>query len=172
MSLLTLIKSAAYKLTIEAPGTVINNTDPTALQLLTLANEEGRALAKRHPWQKIRQEHTFTTTAAAAQTGSVPTDFDRMIPETMFNRTTKRRVTGELSADEWQQAQATVSATINQSFCFRGGTILISPTPPADQTVAYECNGRRDDQITRPEARRNAGCGLSHLPAGGFLETG
>lgn len=138
MSLLSLVQSACYMMAVPPPSTIVGNPDDTALQLLYFANEEGRALAARHNWQAITQEKTFTTVATAAQTDSIASDFDRMIPETMFNRNTMRRVLGPLSADEWQQNQATVAASVNPCFRIRGSTILLSPTPTAGETVAYE----------------------------------
>lgn len=138
MSLLTTVQQACYMMGVPPPATVIGNTDITALRLLYLANEEGRALAARHAWQAITQEKTFTTTAAAAQTGSIPSDFDRMIPETMFNRTAMRRVTGPISSDEWQQVQASTSVFVNPVFRIRANLIYIYPTPNATDTVAYE----------------------------------
>lgn len=138
MSLLTLVQSAAYMLAIPPPSSIVGSTDITALHLLHLANEEGRSLAGRHNWTAITQEKTFTTTAAAAQTNSIPSDFDRMIPETIFNRTTKRRIIGPISSDEWQQVQASTSTFINPVFRIRLGTIYIYPTPASGQTAAYE----------------------------------
>lgn len=138
MSLLTLVRSACYMLAIPPPSTIYGNGDDTALHLLALSIEEGIALAERHNWQELTTEKTFTTVATAAQTSSIASDFSRMIPETMFNRTSKRRVVGPVSSDEWQQTLASTTTFINPVFRIRGGTILIYPTPTAGQTVAYE----------------------------------
>jgi hypothetical protein len=138
MSLLTLVQQACYMLAIPPPSAVYGNTDDTALHLLALSNEEGRSLSERHNWQALTTEKTFTTVAAAAQTDSIASDFSRMIPETIFNRTSKRRVIGPVSSDEWQAAQASSTTYINPVFRIRGGTILIYPTPSAGDTVAYE----------------------------------
>lgn len=138
MSLATLCQAAARQLNVAVPTAFVSSTDETAALLLRLATEEGVSLMRRYPWQAITAEHTFTTVAADEQTSSIPTDFDRMLPETMFNRGTRRRVAGPLSAEEWQQTKATLVTYVNPTFRLRGGTILMSPNPPAGETIAYE----------------------------------
>lgn len=139
MSLLTIIQNAASRIGgITRPTVVVNATDPTQQQLLALAQEEGKALAREGTWRALTSEATFTTVAAASQTSSIPSDFDWYIPDTMFNRTRRRRVTGPLTPEQWQLAQATLVTYVNPAFRMRGTTILISPTPAAGETVAYE----------------------------------
>lgn len=138
MSLLSLCQSAARRLNVTVPSLIVGNTDETAMLLLALASEEGVSLMRRYPWQVLITEKTFTTVAADEQTGAIPTDFDRILPESMFNRTTRRRVAGPLSYDEWQRAKATLVTYVNPTFRIRGDALLMSPNPPAGETVAYE----------------------------------
>jgi hypothetical protein len=139
MSLLTLCQGAARQLNVAVPTSIVGNTgNETAMLLLRLASEEGFSLMRRYPWQVLTSEQTFTTVAADAQTNAIPTDYDRMIPETMFNRGTRRRVAGPLSAEEWQQTKATLVTYVNPTFRIRGDALLMSPNPPAGETVAYE----------------------------------
>jgi hypothetical protein len=72
------------------------------LQLLGLAQQEGKELARRHTWQRSSRKQTFTATATETQSTAIPSDFDRFIDETMFNRTRKRHVYGPLNPQEWQ----------------------------------------------------------------------
>jgi len=99
-----------------------------------------RQLATRFDWQKLRAEHTFTTAAAAAQTAStpLPTDFLRFVPDSMYNRTTRFRVTGPLTPDEWQGHQAALVTRVYDAFTLRGNIFLMAPTPAAGETIAYE----------------------------------
>lgn len=138
MSLLTIVSDAARELSLPVPTAVIAATDPQALLLLRCAKAEGKALASRHAWQAMLTEHTFTTVAAAAQTSSIPSDFDRIVPESMFNRTTPRKVWGPVDSAEWQSIQASLVTRVDPAFRIRLGTIYMTPTPSADQTVAYE----------------------------------
>lgn len=138
MSLLTLCQAAARQLNVGVPSAIVNNTNENAALLLRLATEEGLSLMRRYPWQAITAEKTFTTVAADEQTSAIPDDYDRMIPETMFNRNTRRRVAGPLSAEEWQQTKASLVTYVNPTFRIRGDAILMSPNPPAGETIAYE----------------------------------
>lgn len=138
MTLLSICQDASIDLSLPVPDSVIAEDDPAVRLMLRCAQQEGKSLAGRYPWQALTSEHTFTTVATAAQTDSIPTDFDRLIVETMFNRDQNRRVWGPLDASEWQAYQATLVTRVDPAFRIRGDTILISPTPAAGETVAYE----------------------------------
>lgn len=138
MTLLTVIKDACDTLGITRPTTAYASTDQQILQLVGLAQREGKELAKRHTWQAITKEKTFTSTAAETQVGAIPDDFDRFIDETFYNRSQTRGVQGPLSAIEWQFNKSVVASTIIQAFRQRGNAILITPTPAAGETFAYE----------------------------------
>jgi hypothetical protein len=141
MTLLTIIASANDELGLPALATVAGNPSPDANLMLRLANTGGKALMKRCAWAALITEKTFTTVAAAAQTASVASDFDRILPETMFNRTSRRRVWGPVDADTWQNIQSSLITYVDPAFRIRGSgtaSILITPTPSAGDTVAYE----------------------------------
>jgi hypothetical protein len=142
LSLLTIIQDACNhpSLTLPVVASVVGNSSSHAPALLMAAKEELDSLATRHGWQKLTKEHTFTTTASAVQltASAFPTDFDRMVNESMFNRTTRRHIFGPLDSVEWQTIQATVSTMVDPAYRIRGGTILISPTPATGNTIAYE----------------------------------
>lgn len=137
MSLLTIVRNAADRLGLARPTTVINSLDPNAVTLLAMAQEEGKTLARRHEWQVLTTEHTFST-ANGTSSYSLPSDFDRILKETVFNRTSRRRMMGDLTPQQWQETQASLVTMVNPAFRIRGGAFLISPTPSATETVAYE----------------------------------
>lgn len=64
MSLLTAIQNACNELGLTAPSTVISNSDPTIVQLLALANREGKEFSsigeQWSGWPEQRKEYTFT----------------------------------------------------------------------------------------------------------------
>ena len=144
MSLLSLIQNASDRLGIVRPATVITSTDQQALRLLGFAQQEGKALARRHTWQVLTKEGTFTATATETQTNALPTDFDRWIDGTFFNRSRKRPVFGPLNAQDWQFAKSVVATVIIESFRQRGSTtdILITPTATAGDSYAFEYIGK------------------------------
>lgn len=138
MTILSICQDAATRLGLPSPASIISNTDETAVRLLSLTNQSGKELMRRHNWSILTKEKTFTTTAAAIQASAIPTDFDRFISETLFNRTRKRRLMGPISAEQWQIQQALSASVLIDAFRIRGSDMLITPTPTAGETVAYE----------------------------------
>ncbi len=137
MSLLTIVQHAADRLGLTRPSTVISSPDENARILLGMAQEEGKALADRHTWQALQTEYTFPTVNGTASY-ALPTGFDALIKDTVFNRTTRRRMQGDLSPSQWQETQASLVTMVNPAFRIRGSLFYISPTPTAAETVAYE----------------------------------
>lgn len=138
MSFLTVIQNAAKRLGVNSPSAAYTSTDPQIIQLVAFAQQEGVELMEGYDWQALTTETTFVATATAAQSGAIPSDFNRFVPETFFNRTRKRPVFGPISAQDWQFTQAVTTSTITENFRVRGDTIYITPTPTADDTYAYE----------------------------------
>ena len=139
MSLLSIIGAVSGQLSLPQPSAVASSTDRQVIQLWALANEEGASLARRHPWQALVEEQSFTTVASPAQGAALPADLDRFIPNSFFNRSTLRAMTGPITPRQWQWIQAQPAySTACLMFRERTGQFLIAPTPPAGETIAYE----------------------------------
>lgn len=139
MTLLTLVAKAAIRLSLPEPAAVAASTDLSVKQLLSLVNQAGSELARRHGWQALTKEKTFTAVAAETQTDTpIASDFDRIIDETAFNRTQKRRLTGPLNAEEWQEQKSITASVMRDGFRIRGGLFLMIPNPTVGDTIAYE----------------------------------
>lgn len=141
MSLLTIIQNAATDLNLTSPSVVANSTDTQVQQLFNLANRDGKDLLRRFDWQALTVEASFTTVATQQQTtlSTVASDFFRMVDESMNNRTQHWRVTGPLSAQEWQR-RLSLGAQVGvvNSFRIRGDTIYFFPVPPAGDSIYFE----------------------------------
>lgn len=137
MSLLTLVSNVAVKVGINVPSFVIGNTNTEVIELLAFAQEEGKELLRRFYWQELRKEKTFTT-AATEEQEALPSDFDRFVNDTFWNRTRKHPLYGPLNPQQWQYNKSWVSSPITDSFTFRANKILINPVPTAGETIAYE----------------------------------
>jgi hypothetical protein len=137
MTLLTIVQDAADRLGLTRPSTVVTSTDPLIVTLLGLAQEEGKALYDRHTWQVFQTEYTFSTANGTASY-VLPTGFDQMIKGTVFNRTRRRQMFGDLSPMQWQRTQASLVTMVNPAFRIKGDLFFISPTPTSIETVAYE----------------------------------
>lgn len=138
MTLLTTIQSACRIIGLTAPSSFVGSTNLLAQELLECAQEEGFDLMRRGTWQVLTKERTFTTVASQTQTDIIPDDFDRFINETFWNRTRKRPLYGPVTPQEWQNLIAWTSSPIQDTFRMRGGDILVTPTPPAGETWAFE----------------------------------
>lgn len=139
MSLLTIIQDTCDLLSLNRPAAVIGSTDQQVRQLFALAVEEGDDLSSAYNWQQLMRELTFTTTATPNQDAALPDDLGRFIPNSFFNRTTRRPILGPITPQLWQAIQA--NPQLNRVFIAfreRDGVILYTPTPPAGQTVGCE----------------------------------
>jgi hypothetical protein len=139
MSLLTTIQDVCGRHGLVQPTMVVGNTDRQIMQMFSLVNQAGRELARDYNWQALIEEQTFETVAQPVQTAALPADFDRFIPNSGFNRSTMRPISGPLTPQQWQALQAIPALnTVYLMFRERQGEFLIVPTPPANQLIAYE----------------------------------
>lgn len=140
-SVLTLAVAAADELSLDQPDTLFGDSvTNTGQKLLRHLVRTCRSLAGRYDWSKLRREHTFTTVATQAQTSAtpIPTDFLRFIEGTVWNRSTTWAVEGPLPPDQWQAEQAANVTRTQSAFMIRNGLWLMTPTPAAGETIAYE----------------------------------
>lgn len=138
MSLLSIVNLAQDKLRLPRSTSVISSTDPNVRNLLALAQEEGDEISTDYRWQELVREHTFTAVAAELQPDGLASDFERIVPETFFNRSIMRQVIGPLTVQEWQVQKSLVSSSVLDAWRIRGGQMLITPVPDAGDTYVYE----------------------------------
>lgn len=137
-TLLSICQDAAAEIGLPVPASVASNQDTAIVKLFRYAKKEGRELSKRGYWQVLRSEQTFTSLAQETQTSMIPTDFDRFVNGTFWNRTAKRPLVGPVTPQEWQTIKSWSSSPMQDTFTMRGSDILINPVPPAGQTFAFE----------------------------------
>lgn len=138
MTLLSLTRDAADEIGITQPATVAGNSAPEAQKLLRYANKVGNRLMKLVAWQVLRKEQAFTAIAGETQTGILPSDFDRFVPETFWDRTATRLISGPVTSNEWSGLKATVYNSANRKFAYRGGAVLVIPVFAGGESVAFE----------------------------------
>lgn len=138
MSLLTIVQEAAKQLKIPTVWSVFGSTNEDAIQLASLANLEGSILSRRFDWQALVVETAITTTATEIQSGAIPSDFGRLVEESIFNRTTRKAIIGPLTGPEWQRAKMWGTGPVTPVYRIRGGDLLLIPTPPAGESVYFE----------------------------------
>lgn len=141
MSLLTVVQSFCARTHIPVPTSVMGSTDSQVENIRALLEEEGNDLASRHPWESLTREATHTSLAAEDQ-GAIATlasnGFRSIKNGTIWDRTNQLKIIGPLSAQEWQAAKAMAPTGPDYRFRIRGGKLLITPTPAAGHSWAFE----------------------------------
>lgn len=146
LTLLEVVQRTCRVLKLPQPLLIINNTEPRVQQLRGLMEELLTDLELREYWQNTIREATFTTFAEADQgfiSDIADQGFIQFVPDTFFDRTTNLKVQTGLRPDEWQAIQAGPgSAGPFYMARIRNDKLLLSPTPPADDTMAFEYHSR------------------------------
>lgn len=140
MSLLTIVQHFCQRTKLPVPSAVMGNTDPQVLQFRALLEEEGQELAQRGWWEALTREATHTTLAQEDQGTiiSIATNGFRAITnDTMWDRTDKLPVP-LINSTAWQRLKATTGVSPRYRYRLRGGKLLLTPTPPASHTLAFE----------------------------------
>jgi hypothetical protein len=140
MTLLSIANAVADEVKGPRPATIINNADPSAQSILRLINRVGYGLMLQYPWQILGSEKTFTAsgTETALAASSMPADFNRFIPETMWDRDSNNLISGPVRPVEWAGLKAATYTSQNKKFIYRGGAILTSPVLDSGVNVAFE----------------------------------
>lgn len=141
MTLLTVISGDEYGAAVECgvtpPTSIIGSSDPNAPLFLRRANQVGRELAKRHDWQKLKVDFTFTSLATEAQT-ALPSAFQRFLPYVeMWNRSLAQPYSGPTDDYTWGRIKGMSYTAVTPGYWrIIGGGIEITPAPTAGQTIA------------------------------------
>lgn len=140
MTLLTIVRDAAIDAGFDPPAIVVgNNTDILAQKMLRAAQRTGLDLVKRSPWGISRIVRTFSAINGETQLGALPADYDRMVPQSFWDRTNQYLVNGPIPAAQWQSLQsAPFTAVGARWFTIRGGQILITPTMNGGENMVFE----------------------------------
>lgn len=123
----------------QTPGSdPFSDTNEVMVQLKGLLADAGDELVQMFDWEVLKKQAQLTLTGAESY--SLPEDFDRMIPQTHWNRTTDLPVAGPLSSQDWQYllGRDLASNTIYASFRQREGLIYIYPSTLTGEDIYYE----------------------------------
>ena len=142
MTILSMCQNVADFTGFERPTTVISNTDPIARQLLALAQREGKQLMRVSDWAILKKEHTFSTSSGTAAY-ALPSDFDRLVLETSYNRSDNDILTGPISSSEYQLVNHGMATTgTTEKFRLKAASnalkFELDPTPSSTQTIGFE----------------------------------
>ncbi len=137
-TLLQLINRSQDELGQDRSSIVVAATDPDARQFLAFANAEGFYLMRKFDWSFLQTVGTITTVAGTSDY-NLASDFDRFIPETVWDRTNQTRLLGpDIPAINRAKIEGTIGVGIQKYYRRLGSQVRITPTPDAVTTIAYE----------------------------------
>lgn len=146
-TLLQTCKEFAGRRGLPVPTSVMGSTDSGVLQFLRVLEEECIALAARGPWQTLLNEYTFTSLGAESQGtisagfGSAPValnGFRYMLPEIMWDRTSRIPICGSLDPQTWAYLKTMGIVGPYSQFRFRGDQLITIPALTVAHTIAFE----------------------------------
>lgn len=115
------------------------STAKHVVQMLYLLKSAGRELLKAYDWQQLVRETSVTINYGDTGEYDIPSDFEKMIPQTGWDRTNRYPLIGSASPQEWQYLKAIPNLTTGLTVIFRynQNQIKILPTPPASGVDPY-----------------------------------
>ena len=138
MTLLTISNDVADETKGSRPATIAANTNPDAQNILRIINKVGIRLMKSYVWNILRKEQTFTSVAGQEQTGAIPADFDRFVPETFWDRDSNNLMSGPVGPVEWNGQKVQTFSSQNKKFIHRGGSVFTQPLLGTGVSMAFE----------------------------------
>lgn len=132
MTLSTVITNVANEAGYSVESNIIASTETTTKQLLAITNRINRDIFEAYPWQKCYASGAITLVAGQA-TYQLPAAFSYYQYETFWNQSTRWRVLGPMSEQEYAEIRGFgLNTSVYQRFQIRGisnSQLLISPTP-------------------------------------------
>ena len=134
MTLLSMAEDVAAEVGFDLPANVATGTTADERQLLRMFNRASDELLRMHPWSTLRTYDNSTISLVASQQSyNLPADFDRLIPDTFWDTTNDRRVSGGITPGAWATGKGVgVTPVIYKRFQLLGTTIEFLDAIDAD----------------------------------------
>ena len=100
------------------PNTIVTNTNDVSQQILQAVKISIVELSRNYQWQELQKEYNFSS--VVSQEGyDLPSNFDRMINDTFWNKTQYLNLIGPATPEKWRILKDTVVAgTTIQNYYF------------------------------------------------------
>lgn len=135
MTLATVIQNVANEAGYTVESNIVGSTETTTKQLLAIAQRINRDIFEAYPWPKCYASGSITLASGQASY-ALPAAFSYYHYDTFWNQSTRWRVLGPMTAQEYAEIQGFgLNTTVYQRFQIRGISnteLLISPTPGAN----------------------------------------
>jgi hypothetical protein len=120
MTLVSICTNVALDCGIDLPpGAIFGNRAPASQRLLLQAKRAARSLFNEVAWTFLTVEHVFT--ASGSSDFVLPPDFDRLVNDTLWERTRYWSLRGAMSPQQWQAYRSSIygRATIERRWRIR-----------------------------------------------------
>lgn len=146
-TLLATVQEICGRLAQPVPATVYGSTDKQVLQMMRLLEEGLDWIGQRGQWQAMIKEVTWVTLAAEDQgtlssaTGlgsgpSVLQGYEYLMPDTLWDRTNRMPLFGELPDADWAALKAWIINGPRFQFRLNNDHFYVNPVPTAGWTWA------------------------------------
>lgn len=138
-TLLEIAKTICSELGFPAPTTVVSSTDTNILKLLAMIQSTCDDLIREFDWQVLNTRYTFTTTAGT-ESYPFPSDEERFISSTFYDKTNRWPMMGPLTGTEWEQVKVSnLAASPFIKYRIMNDLVYLYPVPGATPyTFVYE----------------------------------
>lgn len=144
MAILDCIQAAARELGLPAPSSVVSSTDLTTIQLLAFAHADGQEQRDSRIWPQLTKEQLITI-VGGQDSYALPSDFDRHVFDTHWDRHNHWSLLGPISPQDWQEWKSGItSVTPRKIYRLKGASdrqFFVHPVPGASeagQTLVFE----------------------------------
>jgi hypothetical protein len=139
LTALQIVTNAAVRIGTPVPAGLGGATDNSVTWLAAL-NLMSSLVTTMWDWTELQTEASFAGVAAQDQ-GLLTTlapNFLRMIPDTFYNQTQKRKCNGPLNNEDWRYLQAVTQNGPFDNFRIRNKHLWVYPAPVTTDTYAFE----------------------------------
>lgn len=118
-------------------SSVVGNTDPTARQMLAIANYGAEFLVNAHGWSALLNTRQRTLTASEVQAGFLTSIYDRFVDNSMWNIDRVEPIYGPVTPQEYAALKARNTASWVGVFQKVGADIRMWPVATPGERVTY-----------------------------------
>lgn len=140
MTLLEIVQKFTARRGLPFAGAVFSSLDEQLLQIAGLLDEVLEDMVSRPTWTGLIREATFAATGAEDQgvLATLAPGFKYILPETLFDRTTRLPLLGPVAPSTWQLEKAASQTHPLTEYRIRDGRLFLLPAPTAGHTIAFE----------------------------------
>ncbi len=123
----TIINDAAVEEGREVSADPFASSDPAMVRLCRLLTSAGREIVTLYQWPHLRKVCDITAALGDGRAYNVPADFLGIIPGTAWNQTQDEQIYGPISAEAWNDYEATGDAPITPCYRLVPGIFAVAP---------------------------------------------